>query len=214
MAIPTLKGLASVFSDSFQELGGEVIAFEAVDPNATDVLPVLNTIAAAGPPEMIYYPVFIPLGSLITKQSQDVADLDGVVLAGADGMQSPQFIQAAGDNSEDMYLSGPDLGFANTLYDDFLAMYKDKYGTDPTAPFHAHAFDATNMLFDAIEKVAVTDDDGTVHIGRQALRDAVAATQNMDGITGSLSCDAYGDCANAQISVSQVQGGEFVPIWP
>ncbi|MFQ5419551.1 MAG: branched-chain amino acid ABC transporter substrate-binding protein, partial [Anaerolineae bacterium] len=211
---PYTEGLASVFSDSFQELGGEVIAFEAVSPDATDVLPVLNTIAAAGPPEMIYYPVFIPLGSLITKQSQDVADLAGVVLAGADGMQSPQFIDAAGDNSEDMYLSGPDLGFANTLYDDFLAMYKDKYGTDPTAPFHAHAFDATNMLFDAIEKVAVTDDDGTIHIGRQALRDAVAATANMNGITGSLTCDAYGDCANAQISVSQVQGGEFVPIWP
>ncbi len=211
---PYTEGLASVFSEAFQELGGEIVAFEAIDANADDVIAPLTTIAAAGPPEFLYYPVFIPLGSLITKQAQDVEGLDGVILAAADGVQSPSFLEAAGDAAEGMYVSGPDLGFGNEIYDKFLTAYQEKYGTEPTAPFHAHAFDATNMVLDAIEKVAQQADDGTLLIGRQALRDALFATSGMEGITGTITCDEYGDCADPKIAVSQVQGGEFVPIWP
>jgi branched-chain amino acid transport system substrate-binding protein len=211
---PYTEGLASVFSESFQELGGEIIAFEAIDPNADDVIAPLTTIAAAGPPEMIYYPVFIPLGSLITKQAQEVEGLAGVILSAADGVQSPSFLEAAGDAAEGMYVSGPDLGFGNQIYDDFLAAYQEKFGTEPTAPFHAHAFDATNMVLDAIEAVAVQGDDGTLLIGRQALRDALFATSGMTGITGTIACDEYGDCADPKIAVSQVQGADFVPVWP
>jgi branched-chain amino acid transport system substrate-binding protein len=211
---PYTEGLASVFSEAFQELGGEIVAFEAIDAQADDVIAPLTTIAAAGPPEMIYYPVFIPLGSLITKQAQEVDGLQGVILAAADGVQSPSFLEAAGDAAEGMYVSGPDLGFGNETYDSFLAAYQEKYGTEPTAPFHAHAFDATNMVLDAIEEVAQVGDDGTLLIGRQALRDALFATSGMTGITGTITCDEYGDCADPKIAVSQVQGADFVPVWP
>ncbi len=211
---PYTEGLASVFSEAFQELGGEMVAFEAIDANADDVIAPLTTIAAAGPPEFLYYPVFIPLGSLITKQAQEVDGLDGVILAAADGVQSPSFLEAAGDAAEGMYVSGPDLGFGNETYDKFLAAYQEKYGTEPTAPFHAHAFDATNMILDAIEKVAQQADDGTLLIGRQDLRDALFATSGMTGITGTITCDQYGDCADPKIAVSQVQGADFVKIWP
>ncbi len=211
---PYTEGLASVFSEAFQELGGEIVAFEAIDANADDVIAPLTTVAAAGPPEFLYYPVFIPLGSLITKQAQEVEGLDGVILAAADGVQSPSFLEAAGDAAEGMYVSGPDLGFGNATYDEFLAAYMEKYGTEPTAPFHAHAFDATNMILDAIEEVAQQADDGTLLIGRQALRDALFATSGMTGITGTITCDEYGDCADPKISVSQVQSADFVRIWP
>jgi branched-chain amino acid transport system substrate-binding protein len=113
-----------------------------------------------------------------------------------------------------MYLSGPDLSFSGQLYQDFLAKYQENFGTAPTAPFHAHAFDAANMIFDAIEKVAVVDNDGTIHIPRQALRDALFATSGMAGITGTLTCDENGDCADPKIAVNQVQNGEFVKVWP
>ncbi len=211
---PYTEGLASVFRDSFIELGGEIVAFEAISAEADDVIAPLTTVAAAGPPELIYYPVFISLGSLITKQAQEVPGLEGVVLAAADGVQSPSFLEAAGDAAEGMYASGPDLGFGNPIYDDFLAAYQEKYGTEPTAPFHAHAFDATNMVLDAIEKVAVQGNDGSLLIGRQALRDALFATSGMVGITGTLTCDEYGDCADPKITVNQVQGADFVPVWP
>lgn len=211
---PYTEGLASVFSEAFQELGGEIVAFEAISAEADDVIAPLTTIAAAGPPEFIYYPVFIPLGSLITKQAKEVPGLEGAILSGADGIQSPSFLEAAGDAAEGMYVSGPDLGFGNEIYDRFLTAYQEKYGTEPTAPFHAHAFDATNMILDAVEEVAQVADDGTILIGRQALRDALFATSGMAGITGTITCDEYGDCADPKIAVSQVQGSDFVPVWP
>ena len=209
---PYTEGLASVFRDSFTELGGEVVAFEAEAADATNVEPLLTSIAASGP-EIIYYPVFIPLGSLITKTAREIDGLEGVVLAAADGVQSPDFIDASGDAAEGMYVFGPDLGFGNDIYTTFLETYQTEYGTEPTAPFHAHAFDATNMLLNAIEQVAQVGADGSMLIGRQALLDALGSTSGLEGITGSITCDENGDCADPQIAVSQVQDGSFTAVW-
>ncbi len=211
---PYTEGLATAFAGPFEELGGEMVAFEAEAPDASNVEPLLTTVAAAGP-EFVFSPVFIPLGSLIVNTAQDIPGLEGVILAAADGIQSPSFLENTVGTSDGMYASGPDLGFSNTLYqDEFLPAYMEAYGTEPTAPFHAHAFDAANMILDAIEKVAVEGGDGTLLIGRQALRDALYATSGMEGITGTITCDEHGDCADPQISVSEVQNNEFVKIWP
>jgi branched-chain amino acid transport system substrate-binding protein len=209
---PYTEGLASVFRDSFIELGGEVVAFEAEAADATNVEPLLTTVAAAGP-EIIYYPVFIPLGSLITKTAREIDGLEGVILASADGVQSPDFIDASGDSAEGMYASGPNLDFGNEIYTAFLETYLSEYGTEPTAPFHAHAYDATNMLLNAIEAIAQVGDDGSMLIGRQALIDQIASTSGMAGITGTLTCDPNGDCADPKIAVSQVEDGSFNAIW-
>ena len=83
--------------------------------------------------------------------------MENVILAGADGMISPNFLEAAGEAAEGMYISGPDLGFTGGKYEEFVAMHQDKYGEPPLSAFHAHAFDATNMIFDAVEAVAQTD---------------------------------------------------------
>jgi len=211
---PYTEGLASAFVNAFEEMGGEIVAFEAEAADATNVEPLLTTVAASNP-EFLFYPVFIPLGSLITNAVSDIPGLEGVVLAAADGIQSPSFLENTVGSNEGMYASGPDLSFSNTFYaDEFLPAYMDKYGTEPTAPFHAHSYDATMMILDAIEEVAQVADDGTLLIGRQDLRDALYATKGFEGITGELNCDEYGDCAFPQISVSQVQNGEFVRIWP
>ena len=174
----------------------------------------MTTVAAAGP-EFIYYPVFIPLGSLLTNTAKTIPGLDGVILSGADGIQSPSFLENTVGTSEGMYVSGPDLAFAGGFYqEEFLPAFIEKYGSEPTAPFHAHAWDATNMILDAVEEVAQQGSDGTLLIGRQALRDALAATEGMEGITGTISCDENGDCADPKIAVSQVQDGEFSAVWP
>jgi len=145
----------------------------------------------------------------------DIANHKGTkILAAADGMISDAAIEAVGEAGEGMYFSGPDLAYSGDTYDQFLMRYEEKYGKSPISVFHAHAFDATNMVFACIEKVAVQDSDGTLHIGRQAMRDCLFATSDFKGITGSLTCDQYGDCADPKISVSQLQNGEYVRIWP
>ena len=113
-----------------------------------------------------------------------------------------------------MYRAGPDLSFDNAFYsEEFVPMYQEMFGSEPTNVYHAHAFDATNILLNAVESVAQQGEDGTLIIGRQALRDAVAATAGYEGVTGTLTCSEFGDCADARIAVSNVVEGEFVPVW-
>ncbi len=210
---PYTEGLARVFADSFVSLGGTIVEFTAVNKGDTDMRPVLSAVAAAGPPELIYYPVFTAEGGFLTKQAKEVTGLEDTILAAADGMISSAAIEAVGEDGEGMYFSGPDLSFSGALYDDFLAKYIADYGSEPISVFHAHSYDAAAMIFSCIEEVAV-EDGSSIHIGRQALRTCLYATSGFEGITGTLSCNQYGDCADAQISVSQLTNGEYVPIWP
>ena len=209
---PYAEQLQQVFAEVFVELGGTITAQEAINVGDTDMRPVLTSIAT-GSPEIIYYPIFIAEGGFITTQAQEISGLEDTVLAGADGMISPDFIAAAGDAAELMYISGPDLAFAGGKYEGFLASHEAKYGEAPLSAFHAHAYDAANMIFDAIEAVATQDGEGNTVIGRQALRDALYATANFEGITGNLACNALGDCADPRIAVNQIQAGAYTPVY-
>ena len=209
---PYADQLQQVFADRFVELGGEITTQEAVNVGDTDMRPVLTKIAATEP-ELIYYPIFIAEGAFITTQAKEVAGLEDVALGGADGLISPDFVEAAGEAAEGMYHSGPDLAHDNPLGQVFLAKHQEMYGEDPLSAFHAHAYDAAMMLMAAIEQVAVEDAAGALHIPRQALRDALYATSNFEGITGTLNCNEYGDCADPLITVNQIRDGEYVPIW-
>jgi branched-chain amino acid transport system substrate-binding protein len=210
---PYTEGLANAFYEAFQELGGEGVGFEAEAADATNVEPLLTSIAA-NEPEFLFYPVFQPLAPLLTNTAKTIPGLENTYLAAADGVFSPSFLEATPGTSEGMHLSGPDLGFANAMYqDEFIPMYQEMFGSEPTNVYHAHAFDATNILLDAVEAVAQQGEDGTLIIGRQALRDAVAATSGYEGLTGTLTCSEFGDCADAKISVSRVENAEFIAIW-
>jgi branched-chain amino acid transport system substrate-binding protein len=209
---PYAEQLQQVFADRFVELGGEITAQEAVNVGDTDMRPVLTSIATAEP-ELLYYPIFIAEGAFITTQAKEIDGLENTLLAGADGMISPDFVDAAQEAAEGMYFSGPDLAFTGDQYESFKATYTEISGQEnPISVFHAHAYDAANMIFNAIEAVAKQDPDGNLLIGRQALRDELYATANFNGITGNLNCDENGDCADPQISINQIQNGEYVRI--
>jgi branched-chain amino acid transport system substrate-binding protein len=117
---------------------------------------------------------------------------------GADGLLSDTYVVLP--QTEGMYFSGPQTP-TTPEYADFVAKYEAEYGEAPIQAFHAHAYDATNMVFTAIE-MASTDDGGTLVIDLQALRDALHSITH-EGLTGSLSCDEFGDCASPNIDILQ-----------
>ncbi len=213
---PYAEQLQQVFVDQFAEqCDGETTAQEAINVGDTDFRPVLTTIAADAP-ELLYYPVFSPEGPLITQQAGDVAGLEDTIHFGSDGVKDDGFIEAAGDVAEElgMYFSGPDLNFGGTYEDEFIPAYNELSGEDgPIAPYHAHAYDAAMIIFDAIEAVSVTGDDGTLYIPKDALRQYVADLTDYAGLTGTLTCDENGDCGAEDVSVAQLEGGEFVELW-
>lgn len=203
--------LQEVFVARFKELGGTITAQEAVAPTDTDMKPVLTTIAATNP-EIIYYPIFIAAGAHITRQAKEVSGLEKTVLMGADGMFSPDFYKGAGEAAVGMYHSSPDFSAFAGGYSSFLDKHQTKYGEAPLAPFHAHAYDAAMIIFKAIEKVAVEGPDGTLYIGRKALRDALYATKDHQGLTGNITCDQYGDCADPHIAVYQTEAANVTEL--
>jgi len=192
--------LALVFAKTFKELGGTIVAQEAVAPTDTDMRPVLTKIATSKP-EFIYYPIFIAAAGHITRQVKEVSGLEKVALMAADGAFSVDFYKAAGDTAVGMYHSSPDFESFGKAYKVFEDKHVKKYGEKMLSVFHAHAYDAANLIFAAITKVAVVEKDGTIYIGRKALRDALYATKNFKGITGNLTCNQYGDCADPRIAV-------------
>jgi len=201
--------LQQVFAENFAKMGGTITLQTAVDPNQTDMSSVLADIAAGGP-EMIYYPIFLPAGGLIISQAKTTPGLENVLLMGADGLFSPDVVSAAGDAVEGFHVSSSIV--SGPAYDAFKAKYQAKFGTEPISIFHAHAYDAFMMVKAAIEKVAVVDADGTIHIGRQALRDAMFATKGFQGLTGVLTCTPTGDCANPVIGVYEYHKGTYPPV--
>ena len=192
--------LQAVFAETFRKMGGTITSQEAVAPTDTDMRPVLTKIST-GKPEFLYYPIFVAAGGHITRQVKEVKGLEKVALMGADGVFSTDFYKAAGETAVGMYHSSPDFSAFGAGYKAFLDKHQKKYGEKPIAPFHAHGYDAALMIFAAVEKVGIKGPDGTLCIGRQALRDALYATKNLRGLTGNLSCDAFGDCADPRIAV-------------
>ncbi len=213
---PYTEGLANAFRESFEALGGTVVAFTAVNVGDTDMRPVLTSVAASegGAPEFLFFPVFTAECAHLATQTLEVAGLENTVRAAADGCFSAASAEAIGDAAPGMYFSGPDLSFSGDVYNRFATAYQDNFGTAPISVFHAHAFDAANMVFACIEQVGVEGSDGSLSISRQAMRDCLYATSGFQGITGSLTCDQYGDCADPKIAVYEIVDGEYVSIWP
>lgn len=200
---PYTDGLTTAFQDAFEELGGEVVLYTAVNKGDTDMVPILTEVAAAEP-EVMFIPIFPPEINRIAEQVGGVSGMEDVVLFSADGAQVDSFLSI--EESEGFYFSGPNLGFeenensiTGVSASDFLATYNDTYGEAPSAAFWAHAYDATTLLLSAIDEVAVMDGDELV-IDRQALRDAMYAA-SFDGLIGGISCDEFGDCGAGEIQI-------------
>jgi branched-chain amino acid transport system substrate-binding protein len=208
---PYADGLQGVAADSFEELGGEVVFQGAINVGDTDMSAILTEIQAAGP-DVIYFPIFEPESNFFTAQAREILGPD-VILMGADASLSDSFPENTGAASVGKFMSGPFV--EGEAYSAFLERWDDVIGGVPPSGFHAHAYDATNILLDAIEAVAVDNGDGTITIGRQALRDAVSATSEYPGLTGTLTCNETGDCATGEaLAVYQLTQAELDGNWP
>jgi branched-chain amino acid transport system substrate-binding protein len=206
---PYTQGLTAAFEVNFEAGGGTITGSEQINSEDTDFTSVLESLKA-GDPDVLYFPVFVAACSLIIKQARDI--MPDVELVTSDGCLSSDTLKNAGDAVNGVFASSPDISVfqGDPFYaEEFVPAYKEAFGTAPISVFHAHAFDAANVLFDAIEQVAIRNDDGSLSIPRQALRDAVFATEGYDGVTGTITCTELGDCA------TDVTIGIFeAPGWP
>ncbi len=203
------QALVAAFTETFKRLGGSVIAQETIAPEQSNFEPLVDKLAAAKP-ELVYYPLLGRDASRVTRAARQLPALANTSLMSADGTFVPGFLSETGASAVGLYQSSPDLtpSRLGPNYTAFVAAYQKKYGEKPPSPYHAHAYDATRMILAALEKVATKDADGNTLVGRKALRDALFATRGFSGATGTLNCDANGDCADPKIAVYQVQSDD------
>jgi len=197
------EALVGVFEQEFTALGGEIVVSEAIAKGTTDMSTTLKTMSAAGP-ELIYMPVFVAEAGFLKSQIPSTTGLENVKTLGADGHYSPDFLKAAGSDAVGHLQTSPNFSAFTGDYAGFLEKRAAKFGGTPLSAFHAQAYDATNILFAALAKVAVENADGSLTIPKGALRDAIFATSGFVGLTGTLSCSATGDCGAPVIAVYEV----------
>ena len=193
---PYAQQLAAVTAKNFIALGGKVVSQEAVAPTDVDMHPVLTKVAAAKP-DVFYMPIFVAAAAQLLRQSKEISGLEHTTVIGGGSLGAAEFIEAVGPAVVGFQLCYSDVSpeSLGKGYPAMVAKYRKMYGEGPISGFHANAYDAAEMAIKAITKVAKTDKDGNLYIGRKALRDAVFAVK-FEGMSGPISCDAYGQCAS------------------
>ncbi len=208
---PYGAGLVEVVTKRFTELGGEVVAADAVNVGETNFRSTLENIAAEEP-ELIYFGGFAAEGARLAQQRAD-AGMKDVIFMGADGIKGGEYPTLAGAAAVGTYASSAIPEESDTVAE-VLAKYLEKYGLEkPTGPFWPNAYDATNMILDAIEAVGTLDADGNLVIDRAALQEYIRSIKDFKGLSGVLNCDGTGECSAAKIGIIQYgEGGAEIEV--
>lgn len=212
------KGLSEIVAAEFTALGGTVVnggELLVINPDEQDYRAVLTPLAAE-PPAAVFFGGYEQQAALLVSQMKEVGLADSIFFSD-DGTYTQGYIDAAGEAAEGSYASFVDTSsFANAdALEAFKARYETEFGVAPDelGPFHAHAYDATEIIMNAIDSVATVDADGNLVINREDLIAAIRNTTDYAGLTGTLSCDpTTGECGAGSIGVNLVEGGEWVAV--
>jgi len=188
-----VKGLAEYYKASFEELGGEVPVFEAYVKEDTDFAALLTKVAEADV-DVLFLPDYYNKVNVIAKQAKDKGIT--ATLLGADGWDSPDLDLEAVDGA---YFSNHYSPFdPRPVVQDFVANFEDEHGMTPDF-VAVLAYDATNVLLEAIQKAGV-DDPAVV-------RDELAAIE-FEGVAGQIKFNEVGDPIK-KAAISHVTGGQI-----
>lgn len=197
------SGLANAFAAAFEHVDGTVTV-ATVSKGQTDMLGVLNELAAAGP-DGLFLPLFPDEAGEVLRQLGQAAGMEDVVVIGGGALVEYELL--AIPESEGMYLASPVLDFGSGVNEatgksgrELVAAYEETYHEASGSVYTAHAYDATTLLLRAIEQAAVAQGD-TLYIDRARVREALTGTAGFSGIIGELTCDAFGDCGTGQLYI-------------
>jgi branched-chain amino acid transport system substrate-binding protein len=200
------KGLAEFFRDDFESKNGKgsVVAFESYGDRDQDFSAQLTKILAAQP-DFIFLPNNYNEVALIVRQASDLGWTGPFM--GADAWGSAELMTLCGDLCKGHYFSTHYAAAGATgATKDFIEKYQAKYGYTPD-DVAALTWDATRLVLEAIQSTGGLS--GNLRNDRAAIRDAMAAIEEFDGITGSMRFDDEGDPIKCAVVVKINDAGEF-----
>ena len=191
-------GLQTFFRQQFRQLGGEVVVEQSYSQGDSDFRAQLTAIKAANP-EAVYLPGYYTEVGTIVHQARELGIT--VPFLGGDGWDSPKLWEIGGPSLNGCYLSNHySTDDPNPAVQKFVADYKAKYGQTPDA-LAALAYDAARILAASIEKAGSTDGP--------KVRDAIAATRDFPGVTGSISINADRNAVKPAV-ILKIENGKFL----
>jgi branched-chain amino acid transport system substrate-binding protein len=194
-------GLAAFFREAFIEMIGDasgIVAFTSYQTGDQDFTAQLAA-ALAEQPDAIYAPGYFGDAALLAKQARELG-YEGYIMGG-DAWEAPELIQIGGSAAEGLVFSThyhPDAELSPAS-PKFVTDFEAEFGERPSA-FAALGYDAYMLVIDAIQRAGSFDP--------AAIRDAMAATQGYQAVTGTITMDANGDAVKDAVILT-VENGEF-----
>lgn len=180
------QGLADYFRAEAATLGLTELGYEGTAEQA-NFDGIIQPILALNPDMVFFGGIYSQTGVFISQAR--AAGYTGLFMGG-DGFDSSEFAELAGEAGVGTYyttVAGPASVYPNAAQ--FIADYNEAFGEDPQ-PFAAQAYDSTVIILNGIATAA--QEAGGLPT-RAAVAAAVRATENYEGITGTVTFDDNGD---------------------
>ena len=190
------SGLADYFEKAFKEMGGTIVTKQAYTGGNLEISSQLQSIKAAGA-QVVFLPGYYSDAGTIIRKAREAGI--AIPFVGGDGWDSEELPKIAGDAINGNFFSNhyaPEEDRPEVK--NFVENYKKEY--DKTADgLAALGYDAALVLFDAMERAP--------SLGGKDLRDAIAATKNFTGVTGTFSIDENRNAMKSAVIV-EYKGGK------
>ena len=192
------KGIAEVFKENYEALGGKIVAFETYTTNDKDFSAQLTKIKAAAP-DVIFLPNYYSEVPLQVQQAQRLGITAPFI--GSDSWGSNELLTLGGTALEGYYFSTHYAADnATPVAKSFIESYQKTYGVVPD-DVAALTYDAFGLLFTAIQNAGKAD--------REAIRAALSTLPEYQGVTGDMKFEAgSGDPIKSAV-VLQIKDGKF-----
>jgi branched-chain amino acid transport system substrate-binding protein len=191
------KGLAEYFKSRFVAKGGQIVAEPTYSGGDKDFKAQLTAIKGVNP-DAIMVPGYYTDAGLIVMQAQQLGIK--APMFGGDGWESPKLLSIGGAALEGHYFSTHySMEVQSPKIQNFVKNYKARYGDYPDA-LAALGYDSALLLADAMKRAGTTDG--------KALRDALAATKDLEVVTGKISIDAERN-PQKPAAILTIKNGQF-----
>jgi branched-chain amino acid transport system substrate-binding protein len=201
-AMDYTKFLAKYFKDRFtmEDIGGQVVSELSYSMGDTDFSGQLTEFVNLDPqPDFLFISANPGEIGTIVRQARDLG-LD-LPIVGGDGYDTPLLAELGGDAATNIFFTTHQGIYDQTpISEAFNAAYEAEYGNPPEAVFAALGYDGIKLMADAIERAGSIDG--------AAVRDALAATQGFEGVTGTISYEPGSRIPSKSVALIKVEDGK------
>ena len=191
-------GLEKVINETFTRMGGKIVAVQSYQEGDQDFNAQLTSLKG-GNPEVFFVPGYYNDVGLIAKQARDKGIT--VPLIGGDGWDSTQLYAIGGQALNGSYFTNHYSPYdTDPKVQKFVNDYKARYNSLPDA-LAATAYDAAKIMFDAIKRAPSLEG--------AAIRDALAATKEFPGVTGTVTFNEHRDAVKPIVMIEIKDGGTY-----